>query len=420
MSTKRAYGTGTLLEKHGAWYGRFRLPDGRRLSRRIGPVRPPGTDAGLTRRQAEAELRKLMLAEELNPTPLLAAPADRQRRGRGADRAQARPGRHQELPRHPPRRPAPPLRADHREHAAAQGPPPRHRGDERQAADGARARAQDRLEHAEDPPRPLRARHRPRVDQRQPGPPRRPPPPRPRHQPRPALPHPRGARRRPARDPRPDRPPRARPDPPGPPRPRPSPTARRPRARPARPGPHRRDDRPAPGRAARAALARRRLADPARPRPPDLATHRVLSAAASPTSPPAARSRWPTRSSPPSTPGRERSEFTADDDLVFAHPQLGVPLDGAKVTKKFQQACRDAGVRVVRFHDLRHTFATRLASRNVPLRAIQDFLGHADSKTTQIYAHYAPSAHEVAMVNDAFLPDEPPPAPAERPRLPGL
>lgn len=36
------------------------------------------------------------------------------------------------------------------------------------------------------------------------------------------------------------------------------------------------------------------------------------------------------------------------------------------------------------------------------MRTIQEFLGHADSKTTQIYAHYAPSAHEVEMVNAAF------------------
>jgi integrase len=68
-------------------------------------------------------------------------------------------------------------------------------------------------------------------------------------------------------------------------------------------------------------------------------------------------------------------------------------------------ACRDAGVRVVKFHDLRHTFATRLAASGRPLRTIQqEFLGHADSKTTQIYAHYAPSEHEVCMVNEAFAP----------------
>jgi integrase-like protein len=53
-------------------------------------------------------------------------------------------------------------------------------------------------------------------------------------------------------------------------------------------------------------------------------------------------------------------------------------------------------------HDLRHTFATQLAARGEPLRAIQEFLGHADLKTTQIYAHYAPSIRELEMVNGVF------------------
>jgi integrase len=103
-------------------------------------------------------------------------------------------------------------------------------------------------------------------------------------------------------------------------------------------------------------------------------------------------------------PHTQRSEYRGDGELVFAHPQTGSPLDRSKVIKRFKAACRAAGVREVKFHDLRHTFATRLAASGQPLRTIQEFLGHADSKTTQIYAHYAPSEREVQMVNEAFAP----------------
>lgn len=101
----------------------------------------------------------------------------------------------------------------------------------------------------------------------------------------------------------------------------------------------------------------------------------------------------------------ERTNYSAPDDLVFAHPQTGRPVDRSKVSRRFKRACKDAGVRVIPFKNLRHTFATRLAASGEPLRFIQEFLGHADSKTTQIYAHYAPSEHEVAMVNRAFAQD---------------
>ena len=100
-----------------------------------------------------------------------------------------------------------------------------------------------------------------------------------------------------------------------------------------------------------------------------------------------------------------RTPFNSDEDLVFAHPQTGRPIDRTKVTRRFQDACRSAGVRVISFHDLRHTFATRLAANGEPLRTIQEYLGHADAKTTQIYAHYAPSAQEVARVDAAFAGD---------------
>jgi len=97
-----------------------------------------------------------------------------------------------------------------------------------------------------------------------------------------------------------------------------------------------------------------------------------------------------------------RTVFNGDEDLVFAYPHTGRPIDRSKVTRRFQDACRAAGIRVITFHNLRHTFATRLAAHGEPLRALQEYLGHADAKTTQIYTHYAPSAYEVARVDAAF------------------
>jgi integrase len=88
----------------------------------------------------------------------------------------------------------------------------------------------------------------------------------------------------------------------------------------------------------------------------------------------------------------QRSAFQADDDLVFGHPALGVVLDRSKVLKRFKSALRAAGVREARFHDLRHTFGTRMAATGVPIRTLQEWMGHRDFKTTLIYADYAPSA----------------------------
>ena len=72
---KRSYGTGQLYTKQGAWYGRWRTSDGRRLNRRLGPVREPGGATGLTRPEVERVFRKVREAEEANPRPPVASRA---------------------------------------------------------------------------------------------------------------------------------------------------------------------------------------------------------------------------------------------------------------------------------------------------------------------------------------------------------
>jgi integrase len=99
---------------------------------------------------------------------------------------------------------------------------------------------------------------------------------------------------------------------------------------------------------------------------------------------------------------REHSLYNADGELVFAHPESGRPLDRSKLVRRFKKALQCAEVRRVTFHELRHTFGTRMAASGVPLRTIQHWMGHADAKTTQVYAHYQPSEAEAEAIDKAF------------------
>jgi integrase len=98
----------------------------------------------------------------------------------------------------------------------------------------------------------------------------------------------------------------------------------------------------------------------------------------------------------------ERSLYRTDRDLVFCHPESGKPLDRSKLVRRFKQALDRVGVHQITFHELRHTFGTRMAAAGTPLRTLQHWMGHADSKTTQVYAHYQPSEQEADTVDRAF------------------
>lgn len=70
---------------------------------------------------------------------------------------------------------------------------------------------------------------------------------------------------------------------------------------------------------------------------------------------------------------------------VFPNPRTGKPLTTVKTA--FVATCRRAGVAGLRFHDLRHTFGSRLVERGVDIETVRSLLGHASIAVTQRYVH---------------------------------
>ncbi len=78
-------------------------------------------------------------------------------------------------------------------------------------------------------------------------------------------------------------------------------------------------------------------------------------------------------------------------NLVFA-TEVGTPVSGKAVTRAFQKALRAAGLPAKRVHDLRHGAARWALSMGVPLKVVQDILGHSTiSITADTYAHIVPA-----------------------------
>jgi integrase len=69
-------------------------------------------------------------------------------------------------------------------------------------------------------------------------------------------------------------------------------------------------------------------------------------------------------------------------DLIFP-TTIGTPMDPRNLNRHFAALCARAGVRPVRFHDLRHSCATLLYEQGVPIENIQDVLGHSSPAITK-------------------------------------
>ncbi len=85
------------------------------------------------------------------------------------------------------------------------------------------------------------------------------------------------------------------------------------------------------------------------------------------------------------------------------HPYTGRRLDDTRLRRRWRAALERAGVRPIGLHGLRHTFATTVAaSGEASLRTLQEWMGHTEARTTQIYAAYLPSEREQQQLDRAF------------------
>jgi integrase len=76
-----------------------------------------------------------------------------------------------------------------------------------------------------------------------------------------------------------------------------------------------------------------------------------------------------------------------ENGLIFT-TGVGTPFDANDIARRFTGLFDQAGIRRVRFHDLRHTCATLLLEQGVQLVTIKELLGHANiGITAQVYAH---------------------------------
>lgn len=96
----------------------------------------------------------------------------------------------------------------------------------------------------------------------------------------------------------------------------------------------------------------------------------------------------------------KRGDHTSEDDLVFCGVQGG-HLAGHRLRDRYKAALKKAGLRELRFHDLRHTFGTH-AIRKADSREVMEWMGHQDLATTQRYLQFKPRQEAARRISEAF------------------
>lgn len=86
----------------------------------------------------------------------------------------------------------------------------------------------------------------------------------------------------------------------------------------------------------------------------------------------------------------------SDDDLIFSRLD-GAPLRLNTVTHAWNVLAARAGVKVIRFHDARHTHASLMLKAGTHPKIVQERLGHSSiTMTLDTYSHVAPGLQEAA------------------------
>jgi integrase len=80
-----------------------------------------------------------------------------------------------------------------------------------------------------------------------------------------------------------------------------------------------------------------------------------------------------------------QSAMAKVEEPIFKNPKTGAVLGDVK--KGFAAACEAANLDDFRFHDLRHTFGTRLADTGADPFVIAEIMGHSDLRMTKRYCH---------------------------------
>jgi integrase len=102
-----------------------------------------------------------------------------------------------------------------------------------------------------------------------------------------------------------------------------------------------------------------------------------------------------------------RNGWTGEEDLVFVNP-TGEHIEDSALRRRFYAALKAAGLKHIRFHDLRHSFGT-LAVQVFPLTDVKAYMGHADIATTMIYVHHVPQVDAAEKLSAALRDASAPP-----------